>query len=106
MKEYKTKEEIQAVAEDLISNLKKQMEEKGVSTIRELFFKRTHALRDPDIICRNCGRIVLVGKCCATPDIVERGELSPEALQQVYALTEQTAQPTNALTELMKRGKK
>lgn len=39
-------------------------------------------------------------------DIVERRELSPEALQQVYALTEQKAQPTNALTELMKRGKK
>lgn len=106
MKQYDvTPEEIKDKARKLIADLTKSMKAGGFSSLTEMISNSKH-LRDPDIICRNCGRIVFVGKCCATPDIVERGELSPEALQQVYALTEQKAQPTNALTELMKRGKK
>lgn len=42
----------------------------------------------PDTICLNCGRSVLVGKCCDNPNIVvmEKEQVSPETWDQIQEI--------------------
>lgn len=60
---------------------------------------------DPDTICLNCGRSVLVGKCCDNPNIVvmEKEQVSPETWDQIQEIIKNPPAPTKKLRELMTR---
>lgn len=59
----------------------------------------------PDTICLNCGRSVLVGKCCDNPNIVvmEKEQVSPETWDQIQEIIKNPPEPTKKLRELMTR---
>lgn len=59
----------------------------------------------PDTICLNCGRSVLVGKCCDNPNIVvmEKEQVSPETWDQIQEIIKNPPAPTKKLRELMTR---
>lgn len=59
----------------------------------------------PDTICLNCGRSVMVGKCCDNQNIVimDRKEVSPEVWDQIQEIIKNPPEPTKRLRELMSR---
>lgn len=59
----------------------------------------------PDMICLNCGRCVLVGKCCDDPNqvVMEKKLVSPEVWDQIQELIKNPPAPTQALIDLMTR---
>ncbi|AFC22199.1 hypothetical protein GAP161_091 [Cronobacter phage vB_CsaM_GAP161] len=61
----------------------------------------------PDTICLNCGRCVMVGKCCDNPNIVimERKEVSEEVWDRIQEIIKNPPEPTKRLREIMSRNK-
>ncbi|ADJ55395.1 hypothetical protein [Escherichia phage UPEC03] len=59
----------------------------------------------PDTICLNCGRSVMVGKCCDNQNIVimDRKEVSPEVWDRIQEIIKNPPEPTKRLRELMSR---
>lgn len=61
----------------------------------------------PDMICLNCGRCVMVGKCCDKPNMVvmDKKEVSEETWNQIQEIIKNPPEPTKRLRELMSRTK-
>lgn len=61
----------------------------------------------PDPICLNCGRSVMVGRCCDNPNVVlmERKEVSEEVWEQIQDIIKNPPAPTERLKKLMMRKK-
>ncbi|WOL25251.1 hypothetical protein iPHageKPN12i_00184 [Klebsiella phage iPHaGe-KPN-12i] len=59
----------------------------------------------PDTICLNCGRSVMVGKCCDNQNIVimEKKLVSAETWDQIQEIIKNPPEPTKRLRELMSR---
>lgn len=92
-----TKEEVQKRIAEGLELIKSMDFDKIISQLPDI----------PDMICLNCGRCVMVGKCCDKPNMVvmDKKEVSEETWNQIQEIIKNPPEPTKRLRELMSRTK-
>ncbi|UJB55221.1 hypothetical protein [Enterobacter phage vB_EcRAM-01] len=93
----------------MVDMSKEAVEARVAEALKDVDFGRflDNAPTIPDTICLNCGRCVMVGKCCDNPNIVimEKKEVSEEVWDQIQEIIKNPPEPTKRLRELMSRTK-
>lgn len=89
----------------MVDMSKEAVEARVAEALKDIDFGRflDNAPTIPDTICLNCGRCVMVGKCCDNPNIVimEKKLVSAETWDHIQEIIKNPPEPTKALRELM-----